>query len=323
MPHVVWHWHNLCLCSEDQCVSSPDVGDLSPEGPQPPLILLQQLLSASTQPSPIKAIFHRQELEVRETAYVLYKKPHLILSSIKYLHFVACVCFRQRLWLCVNTWQLNPHTRPLLCLRTAARAKPPLPSLCSTCAHQSRRNTRPHLCLLLPSSCSWWRWAFRGKTLSLPSNHCLEPQAPLVCQVMHHWIVEPNICMHNSSIQVWMNVCFGLRCRGIGGLVVGPSRCSHYRSVRCWHCVRWVLWRRSAGGAGGTRARLSRRMYNCFVYTADMICKMSCTLNCWLMVFLLYISLLESWLLRVRRLKRGPISRAMTIMLYMWGRTSR
>jgi len=59
----------VCLCSEDQCVSSPDVGELSPEGPQPPLILLQQLLSASTQPSPIKAIFHRQELEVRDHIY--------------------------------------------------------------------------------------------------------------------------------------------------------------------------------------------------------------------------------------------------------------
>lgn len=44
--------------------SSPDVGDLSPEGPLPPLILLQQLLSAATQPSPIKAIFDRQEMEV-------------------------------------------------------------------------------------------------------------------------------------------------------------------------------------------------------------------------------------------------------------------
>ncbi len=59
----------MILCSEDQCVSSPDVGELSPEGPQPPLILLQQLLSASTQPSPIKAIFHRQELEVRDRIY--------------------------------------------------------------------------------------------------------------------------------------------------------------------------------------------------------------------------------------------------------------
>lgn len=45
-------------------VSSPDVGDLSPEGPLPPLILLQQLLSAATQPSPIKSIFDRQEMEV-------------------------------------------------------------------------------------------------------------------------------------------------------------------------------------------------------------------------------------------------------------------
>lgn len=45
-------------------VTSPDVGDLSPEGPLPPLILLQQLLSAATQPSPIKAIFDRQEMEV-------------------------------------------------------------------------------------------------------------------------------------------------------------------------------------------------------------------------------------------------------------------
>lgn len=52
------------LSAEDPVVSSPDVGDLSPEGPLPPLILLQQLLSAATQPSPIKAIFDRQEMEV-------------------------------------------------------------------------------------------------------------------------------------------------------------------------------------------------------------------------------------------------------------------
>ncbi|XP_022531523.2 E3 ubiquitin-protein ligase HERC2 isoform X2 [Astyanax mexicanus] len=54
--------------SEEPVVSSPDVGDLSPEGPLPPLILLQQLLSAATQPSPIKAIFDRQELEAAALA---------------------------------------------------------------------------------------------------------------------------------------------------------------------------------------------------------------------------------------------------------------
>lgn len=37
---------------------------MSPEGPQPPMILLQQLLAAATQPSPVKAVFARQELEV-------------------------------------------------------------------------------------------------------------------------------------------------------------------------------------------------------------------------------------------------------------------
>ncbi|XP_016124312.1 E3 ubiquitin-protein ligase HERC2-like [Sinocyclocheilus grahami] len=58
--------------TEDQCALSPDVGDFSPEGPQPPLILLQQLLSASTQPSPIKAIFHRQELEAAALAVCQY-----------------------------------------------------------------------------------------------------------------------------------------------------------------------------------------------------------------------------------------------------------
>ncbi|AWP11407.1 putative E3 ubiquitin-protein ligase HERC2-like [Scophthalmus maximus] len=58
--------------SEDQVVSSPDVGDLSPEGPLPPLILLQQLLSAATQPSPIKAIFDRQEMEAAALAVCQY-----------------------------------------------------------------------------------------------------------------------------------------------------------------------------------------------------------------------------------------------------------
>lgn len=64
---------NLFLCytffAEDPVVSSPDVGDLSPEGPLPPLILLQQLLSAATQPSPIKAIFDRREMEVSRKAF--------------------------------------------------------------------------------------------------------------------------------------------------------------------------------------------------------------------------------------------------------------
>lgn len=50
--------------AEDPVASSPDGGDLSPEGPVPPLILLQQLLAAATQPSPIKAAFDRQEMEV-------------------------------------------------------------------------------------------------------------------------------------------------------------------------------------------------------------------------------------------------------------------
>ncbi|XP_076870833.1 LOW QUALITY PROTEIN: E3 ubiquitin-protein ligase HERC2 [Brachyhypopomus gauderio] len=54
--------------SEEQAVASPDVGDMSPEGPLPPLILLQQLLSSATQPSPIKAVFHRQELEAAALA---------------------------------------------------------------------------------------------------------------------------------------------------------------------------------------------------------------------------------------------------------------
>uniref|UniRef100_A0A673CR73 HECT-type E3 ubiquitin transferase n=1 Tax=Sphaeramia orbicularis TaxID=375764 RepID=A0A673CR73_9TELE len=58
--------------SEDPVVSSPDVGDLSPEGPLPPLILLQQLLSAATQPSPIKAIFDRQEMEAAALAVCQY-----------------------------------------------------------------------------------------------------------------------------------------------------------------------------------------------------------------------------------------------------------
>nr|XP_004552854.2 E3 ubiquitin-protein ligase HERC2 isoform X1 [Maylandia zebra] len=57
---------------EDPVVSSPDVGDLSPEGPLPPLILLQQLLSAATQPSPIKAIFDRQEMEAAALAVCQY-----------------------------------------------------------------------------------------------------------------------------------------------------------------------------------------------------------------------------------------------------------
>ncbi|XP_059922232.1 E3 ubiquitin-protein ligase HERC2 isoform X1 [Gadus macrocephalus] len=58
--------------NEETVATSPDVGDLSPEGPLPPLLLLQQLLSAATQPSPIKAIFDRPELEAAALAVCQY-----------------------------------------------------------------------------------------------------------------------------------------------------------------------------------------------------------------------------------------------------------
>ncbi|KAG9492304.1 hypothetical protein GDO78_000687 [Eleutherodactylus coqui] len=45
---------------------------MSPEGPQPPMILLQQLLTAATQPSPVKAIFDKQELEAAALAVCQY-----------------------------------------------------------------------------------------------------------------------------------------------------------------------------------------------------------------------------------------------------------
>lgn len=67
-------------------VTSPDVGDLSPEGPLPPLILLQQLLSAATQPSPIKAIFDRQEMEV---SYSVFFPSSKCLD----VHFICCIQF--------------------------------------------------------------------------------------------------------------------------------------------------------------------------------------------------------------------------------------
>ncbi|XP_068449211.1 E3 ubiquitin-protein ligase HERC2 isoform X3 [Clinocottus analis] len=64
---------DMAAASEDPvAASSPDGGDLSPEGPLPPLILLQQLLAAATQPSPIKAIFDRQEMEAAALAVCQY-----------------------------------------------------------------------------------------------------------------------------------------------------------------------------------------------------------------------------------------------------------
>uniref|UniRef100_A0A8B9DR32 E3 ubiquitin-protein ligase HERC2 n=1 Tax=Anser cygnoides TaxID=8845 RepID=A0A8B9DR32_ANSCY len=58
--------------AEDGAAASPDIGDMSPEGPQPPMILLQQLLTAATQPSPVKAIFDKQELEAAALAVCQY-----------------------------------------------------------------------------------------------------------------------------------------------------------------------------------------------------------------------------------------------------------
>ncbi|XP_038616113.1 E3 ubiquitin-protein ligase HERC2 [Tachyglossus aculeatus] len=54
--------------AEEGAAASPDIGDMSPEGPQPPMILLQQLLTSATQPSPVKAIFDKQELEAAALA---------------------------------------------------------------------------------------------------------------------------------------------------------------------------------------------------------------------------------------------------------------
>ncbi|XP_031814951.1 E3 ubiquitin-protein ligase HERC2 isoform X4 [Sarcophilus harrisii] len=56
------------VLSTDDGTASPDIGDMSPEGPQPPMILLQQLLTSATQPSPVKAIFDKQELEAAALA---------------------------------------------------------------------------------------------------------------------------------------------------------------------------------------------------------------------------------------------------------------
>uniref|UniRef100_A0A8B9QQL8 E3 ubiquitin-protein ligase HERC2 n=1 Tax=Anas platyrhynchos TaxID=8839 RepID=A0A8B9QQL8_ANAPL len=61
-----------CALNSDGAAASPDIGDMSPEGPQPPMILLQQLLTAATQPSPVKAIFDKQELEAAALAVCQY-----------------------------------------------------------------------------------------------------------------------------------------------------------------------------------------------------------------------------------------------------------
>ena len=60
---MVENTHILFLNSDDGAAVSPDLVDMSPEGPQPPMILLQQLLASATQPSPVKAIFDKQELD--------------------------------------------------------------------------------------------------------------------------------------------------------------------------------------------------------------------------------------------------------------------
>ncbi|KAF4026258.1 hypothetical protein G4228_018565 [Cervus hanglu yarkandensis] len=54
--------------TDDGAAVSPDLVDMSPEGPQPPMTLLQQLLASATQPSPVKAIFDKQELEAAALA---------------------------------------------------------------------------------------------------------------------------------------------------------------------------------------------------------------------------------------------------------------
>ncbi|OCT92505.1 hypothetical protein XELAEV_18015562mg [Xenopus laevis] len=58
--------------ADEAAAASPEMVDMSPEGPQPPMILLQQLLTAATQPSPVKAIFDKQELEAAALAVCQY-----------------------------------------------------------------------------------------------------------------------------------------------------------------------------------------------------------------------------------------------------------
>ena len=59
--------------------ATPDV--VSP----PPSLLMQQLMSAATQPSPIKGLFNREELEVRnDSCCVRYE-------IIGYLHSQTCI----------------------------------------------------------------------------------------------------------------------------------------------------------------------------------------------------------------------------------------
>ncbi|KAG9492301.1 hypothetical protein GDO78_000687 [Eleutherodactylus coqui] len=58
--------------TDEGAAATPDFADMSPEGPQPPMILLQQLLTAATQPSPVKAIFDKQELEAAALAVCQY-----------------------------------------------------------------------------------------------------------------------------------------------------------------------------------------------------------------------------------------------------------
>ncbi|POI20720.1 hypothetical protein CIB84_015534, partial [Bambusicola thoracicus] len=79
------------MSTKDGAVASPDIGDMSPEGPQPPMILLQQLLTAATQPSPVKAIFDKQELESSGavvTESQTYKKRADFLSNDDYAVYV-------------------------------------------------------------------------------------------------------------------------------------------------------------------------------------------------------------------------------------------
>lgn len=167
-------------------MSSPDVGDLSPEGPLPPLILLQQLLSAATQPSPIKAIFDRQEMEVSRVLFL--SSPSCQRSActrrgccaqFDLSAFCEFLNRRLQLWPCVSTWLSNPPTRHRHCLRRAAPVRPPRLSPYNMSDLQSRRNRRPPQSLPYPSSSSLWRWASNERTSSLPSNRCLEPQAVL------------------------------------------------------------------------------------------------------------------------------------------------
>lgn len=121
--------------------------------------------------SPLQSKLFSTGRKWRSVATYFFYHPNVkmfIKNAVFSLTPLNCRTHRLQLSLCVNIWLWNLPTHHHHCLKKAAPARPPRPSPYNMSGLPNRRNRKPHLSLHYRSSSNLWKWAFLGKTLSLP-----------------------------------------------------------------------------------------------------------------------------------------------------------